>query len=108
HNQWSVQVDRTASPGAVSIDLGSNCPMVNAEPAITARVTNRRVYDASTVPEAIQERLQQTAAVGEGIRVRWLFDRTRLPALAALIGRADALMFGERTMRQAFLSKVRF
>ena len=43
----------------------------------------------------------------EGVRTHWIVGADRLAKLARLIGRADATMFGEASMRRAFLSKVR-
>jgi hypothetical protein len=42
-----------------------------------------------------------------GVRAHWIVGADRLAKLARLIGRADAAMFGEASMRRAFLSKVR-
>jgi hypothetical protein len=42
------------------------------------------------------------------VRTCWLTDRSRLPAWADLVGRADAVTFGEASMRRAFLGSVRF
>ena len=52
--------------------------------------------------------LQRRSPGMEGIRVCWIYDRPRLDALAALIGRADGLMLSEPSMRRAFLANVRF
>ena len=41
------------------------------------------------------------------MRTHWILGADRLAKLARLIGRADATMFGEASMRRAFLSKVR-
>src|SRR5439155_14665473 len=76
--------------------------------AIAARVTNRRLYDARPIPAEILAQLMQQTPALDGIQTHWIAQRERLVESAALIGRADAVMFGEGTMRRAFLSKVRF
>lgn len=77
------------------------------EEVLTDRVTNRRPYDGHPVPDAT---LDELAADGspDGVRTLWVVDRERLKHWAALIGRADAVMFGEPAMRRAFLKNVRF
>lgn len=75
---------------------------------IAARVTNRRPYENRPVPHAIISRLEQSTPELNGVVTHWITDRDRISELAELVGRADATMFGEPTMRQAFLAKVRF
>ena len=76
--------------------------------AINARLTNRRPYDGRPVPpEVLDQLLRQTPAI-DGVSTHWFTDHQRLREAAALIGNADALMFGVPSMRRAFLSKVRF
>jgi hypothetical protein len=70
------------------------------------RVTNRRVYEGRPVsPELLATLAPQTPPL-ERVVTHWLVA-DRLDQLADTIGRADAMMFGEPTMRRAFLSKVR-
>ncbi len=77
-------------------------------PAVAARVTNRRRYDSRDLAPQVLDRLRGATAEPSAIVTHWLADRGRLPELAALIGRADALMFGAADMRRAFLANVRF
>lgn len=77
------------------------------EAAIRKRVTNRRLYDRRPVPADVLARLAACTSPLEGVTTHWIVGNDRLEPLARLIGRADATMFGEPTMRQAFLSKVR-
>src|SRR5581483_7767489 len=58
-------------------------------------------------PEVL-DRLVGATPTLDGVTTVWIVGADRLTALAATIGRADAVMFGEPTMRNAFLSKVRF
>ena len=70
-------------------------------------MTNRRLFDGRPVPAEILDRLiEETPDLG-GVRTHWIVGADRLAKLARLIGRADATMFGEASMRRAFLSKVR-
>jgi hypothetical protein len=79
-----------------------------ASAALKTRVTNRRAYDGREVPPSQLERLSWATPPFEGVTTHWIVDRDRIAAMAGLIGEADAAMFGEPTMRAAFLSKVRF
>jgi hypothetical protein len=75
---------------------------------VSARVTNRRLYDPRPVSREVLDRLERETPPLAGVSTGWIVDRGRLASLARLIGRADALMFGEPSMRRAFLSQVRF
>jgi nitroreductase len=81
--------------GRVAADLG-------------ARTTNRRPYDGRPVPAEVLDRLaRETPGLG-GVTTHWVVGADRLKALAGTIGRADGLMFGDPSMRRAFLANVRF
>lgn len=75
---------------------------------IPARVTNRRVYDRRPVPPELLADLARATPPLDWTITHWVVGEDRLKPLADVIGRADATMFGEPTMRRAFLSKVRF
>ncbi|HEY2155386.1 MAG TPA: hypothetical protein VGH33_07135 [Isosphaeraceae bacterium] len=75
---------------------------------IGQRSTNRRAYDGRPVEAEVLDRLIQETPELDGVRTHWLVGADRLKALAQAIGRGDAVMFGEPSMRDAFLSKVRF
>jgi nitroreductase len=77
-------------------------------PFVATRVTNRRPYDARLLSPEVLARLQAATPELRGIDAHWLADRQRLANLAVLIGRADAVMFGDAAMRRAFLANVRF
>jgi hypothetical protein len=75
---------------------------------LLARVTNRRLYEGRPVPAGFCDALERETLALEGVAARWIVGQDRLAPLADLIGQADALMFGEGSMRQAFLAQVRF
>jgi nitroreductase len=79
-----------------------------ASEALVARVTNRRLYDGRPVPAGLVAALQEATQALEGVAAHWIVGQDRLAPLADLIGRADAVMFGESSMRRAFLAQVRF
>jgi nitroreductase len=83
-------------------------PAGGGDETLAARVTNRRLYDGRPLEEAILERLRNATPVLEGVATHWIAARERIAALAVLIGKADALMLGDPTMRRAFLANVRF
>jgi hypothetical protein len=76
-------------------------------PKITARVTNRRLYDARTIATGELAELEKTVA-GDRVRPGWIGQRDRVCSLAEIIGMADATMFGFKAVRKAFLENVRF
>jgi hypothetical protein len=88
--------------------LGSAAEGASIGDAIRARVTNRRVYDGRPIPAEALDRLAQGSPPIGGVTTHWIVDRGRISAFSDLVGEADSVMFAERSMRRAFLSKVRF
>jgi len=86
-------------------DIGNDFHIADA---IRQRVTNRRVYDGRPVSSVNLAELQCATPSAEGIGVHWIADARMINSLSGLIGRADAIMFGEPSMRRAFLENVRF
>ena len=72
------------------------------------RVTNRRPYDDRPVSSEILDELRRKTPELAGVTTHWITGRERIAAWAEVISEADARMFGEPSMRAAFLSKVRF
>jgi hypothetical protein len=109
HNGWATHLEEAAPPAvaAVRVDaIAGGSP--GAEDVLRARVTNRRVYDGRPVLDDVLARVRSQTAPPEGTTTHWVLGPERLAPLADLIGRADATMFGEPSMRHAFLAKVRF
>jgi hypothetical protein len=79
-----------------------------ADRTVAERCTNRKRYDARPLPaDAIAELVRSTPILDD-VAVHWVHERKRIERLADLVGRADAAMFGEPSMRAAFLHNVRF
>jgi nitroreductase len=109
HNGWEVDLSPLDPPTGLTVCLtGPDREQIVAEEALVARVTNRRPYDGREVAADLLAALARHTPDLEGVRTCWVVGRDRLGALAPLVGQADALMFGEGSMRRAFLSKVRF
>ena len=87
---------------------GSATQGVKAEESLSSRVTNRRSYDGRPVPPETLDRLSRSTPSIGGVTTHWIVGNERIEAFADLIGEADATMFGEPSMRRAFLSQVRF
>lgn len=106
HNGWDIALESLQPPTVVvqAADVRAGA----IDPLVVQRVTNRRPYDGRALPPELQARLREETPLLDGVRTLWLSGRERLPALAALLGRADATMFGKRSMRRAFLGNVRF
>ena len=105
---WGARLEPAVPPDLAVVRLTRNGPGTGTDPSITARMTNRRLYDRRPVPENVVAGLANDVGELQDVKTYWIVDRDRLSKLADLIGSADALMFGEPSMRQAFLSKVRF
>lgn len=108
-NKWEVEVKPLSPPDLIGIEIHSAKGGPGQIPEVLRqRVTNRCLYEGRVLPDEVLARLIQATPVLEGVETHWIVNRTRLTELASLVGRADAMMFGEPVMRQAFLSKVRF
>jgi len=108
-NGWTVALQSPTPPALAFLRLQRPAGQPDhIDKVVTERVTNRRLYDGRPLPAEVLARLVRETPPLDGVRTHWITERERLTALAALIGRADALMFGEPSMRRAFLSKVRF
>lgn len=108
-NGWPAALEPAAPPDLAAVRLADPAgDPGRIEDVLARRVTNRRPYDARPVPADLLARLAAATPELDGVTTHWITDRPRLAALAELIGRCDAVMFGEPTMRRAFLSKVRF
>src|SRR5438477_2276967 len=103
-NGWSAELEE--NPGALAcVRLHRVAPDSMQVPnLVKTRMTNRRLYDELPIPTEMQLRLEKHTPILDGVRTLWIFDRDRLARLADVIGRSDALMFGEPSMRRAFLS----
>ena len=78
------------------------------ERTLGERVTNRRPYDGRPLDPAVRDRLERSGGDLPGLDVRFVTDRALVRRLADAIARGDAVMFGDHTMRHAFLGNVRF
>ena len=108
-NGWeAVCEEPTGTALAVVRVTPSSDGTPEVEKCVVERVTNRRVYDGRPVADDVLTRVRDEALPLDGVTAHWIVDRERIVRLAELIGRADAIMFGEPSMRRAFLSKVRF
>ncbi len=97
------------SPSLVKVRLTHDPIDANRlDPNFGARVTNRRVYDGRPLSPSVLNPLINATPEVDGIASRWIVGADRLKTLAEIIGQADALMFGNPTMRAAFLHNVRF
>jgi hypothetical protein len=108
-NGWQPELESSAPPAAALVRLrqGAGSPRP-ADETIAARVTNRRVYDGRPLPQEVWNDLKAQRFELEGVQVSWIEDTARIRKLGDLIGRADAVMFAEPSMRRAFLANVRF
>jgi hypothetical protein len=108
-NGWHSQLE-AAPPAAVASlrvqAIAGGSPQTDS--TIAQRVTNRRPYDGRSVSEDVLARLKERTPPLEGVLTHWIVGRERLVPLAEVIGRADATMFGEPSMRRAFLKNIRF
>jgi hypothetical protein len=81
---------------------------VQVEDAVRRRVTNRRIYTGGKVSAETTAKLSAATCELAGVRTIWIESPSRIETLATLVGRADAVMFSESSMRRAFLANVRF
>jgi nitroreductase len=105
---WIAELEKDPGTALAVVHLSrTGVEVSRGQETIRERVTNRRPYDRRAVPPDVLDRLVGETPDLEAIGTRWIVGPDRLEAIAPLIGRADALMFGEPSMLRAFLSKVR-
>ena len=75
---------------------------------IAARTTNRRLYDRAPVSADTLATLNCATPPCDGSSVHWIVERDCIDAFAQLVARADVMLFGEPSMRRAFLKNLRF
>jgi hypothetical protein len=106
---WTIKLERPSSSALCLVRiLGCDAPSSGVDPIIKARVTNRRLYDGRPVPAEVIDELRRRTPDLDGIKTLWITERDRVNALASLIGRSDAQMLCEPSMRRAFLDNIRF
>jgi hypothetical protein len=106
---WIAELEEATPPILAAIHLREASRQ--SDPlgrVIPDRVTNRRFYDGQPLPSGVLNQLRWDTAVFKRVSTHWILDRSRIGALAALIGRADATMFRAASMRRAILSKIHF
>src|SRR5262245_16873080 len=93
YNGWSAEMDQSSPPALARIRVrGSDDRQPVIEDALTSRVTNRRLYQRRPIAESVLVQLERETPALDGVTTYWIFDENRLPELAGLIGRADAVM----------------
>jgi len=103
-----ARVEETEGARVACVHLEAGGHSVEAlEAAMTERSTNRRVYEDRPLPQTVLARLQEDTGPQDGVVTHWV-GRTRLPALASLLARADAAAVSQPAIREAFSSRVRF
>jgi hypothetical protein len=108
HGDAADQAPRRLFATLVLKENTGRAPNESWQRLIAARVTNRAVYDGSPVSEKLLEALRSAATPQHGSPTYWIADRGQIETLAQFAGRADALLFGEDSMRRAFLGNLRF
>lgn len=109
HLGWDVETQPACSGALASLRIvGRDAPHKAIDPVILSRCTNRRPFDARPLSAGTIGWLKRSIVGFPEMDHRWVFDRSRIERLASLIGRADAAMLSDPTMRAAFLSSVRY
>lgn len=109
HNGLKSTVEYDDPPAVATVRIaGDPAAPLQLHPSVRARVTNRRFYDGRTVPSERRARIAQQVQALPSVSVYWIYERERLERLAQLIGRADATMFRDASIRKAFRENIRF
>ncbi len=112
HNHWPLTVEQGEGDSLARLTLANGIDEAGViDDAIVRRHTNRNFYDGQPAENfpILGELQRESAADREnGIHTHWITDRSQLGEIARIVGEADAMMFGIRSMRQAFLENIRF
>jgi UDP:flavonoid glycosyltransferase YjiC (YdhE family) len=105
---FAADVEEAEGARVASVHLKARTSSVEPiEAAMAARSTNRRVYEGRALPPTVLARLLEDTGTQDRVLTEWV-DRTRLPAIASLLARADATAVSQPAIREAFFSRVRF
>ena len=108
HHGWGYEIQESSGPGLVTFSVAKDTGPAMIEPLLYARVTNRRVYDGTELPNDLLQRLSGPGRELPSVRVTVITDRSRRSRFVELIAKADALMLTNHKIRAAFLANVRF
>ncbi len=117
HRGWSAELKLSADSCGINPSLvaqvvleswSAPSDMRDYATVISARVANRRIYDPRPVSPFVLEDLERSTSKMSGVSTHWIDDRNLIDALADVIARGDAILFGEPSMRAAILSNIRF
>lgn len=106
---WSAKESCAESGGCFRVECGGSPP---ANPGgcdtLKKRATNRRPYDGRPLPARVLAELRESSPPLGSVRTHWISQRERRDEIARLVGKADAILFGEQAFRDAFLGNIRF
>jgi hypothetical protein len=96
-------------PALISLRLNAGgASTIRIPKEILDRVTNRRFYDWQPVSRIVLQKLLEATPILDNVQTVWLTERPLLTDLAKVIADGDVEMFGDPSMRKAFLKNVRF
>lgn len=108
-NGVEVSVDVRPDGGSASLRIKNAAAGGFSVPDfIRKRTVNRRIYQSRGVDPATIASLQSELADTNRIRTLCVTAPAAIAAFAEIVSDADALMFGNRTIRAAFMQNVRF
>lgn len=105
-NRWEVQVGDASPDAVIQVQLKDDYPPGIIDPLLQKRTSNRRRYDGGSIGESTLSNLRTCDLASTHVAV--ITDTAALGRIVPLISRADSLMLGTRSIRNAFLAKVRF
>lgn len=108
HHGWKYQLAESSESNRVIFQLQSHAASGALPAPVVDRLTNRQVYRRGEIPPEVLMRLQEAVGQQQDVACSWIVDQPTRDALTRLIARGDALMFGAKVMRDAFLANVRF
>jgi hypothetical protein len=107
-NGWATQIEQVNS-SSVRIKLSGSIFNSGTIPSeIRNRHTNRKLYNGHAIANSKLRSMERSIELPEGIGLRLISERHEIEQCAAVIGQADAIMFGQRRFLNAFLDNVRF
>jgi nitroreductase len=109
HNGWQTTVDQTGEEASSIILRVEGVKEQGEIPSrLLQRASNRRLYRGTPADPAVLAPLENAEDATNGVRTICILERDKLLAWSRLVGSADALMFGIRAVRKAFVENIRF
>lgn len=107
-NQGTATVQIADDGSLINIMIDGIPDSIEIDSVVRQRVTNRRVYKEEPISPSVLSQLHDANPCQSGVTAHFLIDSSNRSQIIRLITAGDQIMFGNNSLREAFLKNVRF